>query len=113
MYSLCVEKFLSDHLARKLIVILFAHFLTQGKLNRIRNIHQTRTREHRVRLGRVQRFFTAVLSVITTGCITKQSRSKIPFSFENPGANVSFFCWFFNYYFFLLLSEELNNYKVK
>lgn len=87
---------------RELIVILFVHFLTQGKSNRIRNIRQSRIREQRVGLGRVQRFFTAVLSVITTGCIPKQSRSEVPFSFENPGEN-----FFFNHYFFLLLLEEL------
>lgn len=75
---------------RELIVILFVHFLTQGKSNRIRNIRQSRIREQRVRLGRVQRFFTAVLSVITTGCIPKQNRSEVPFSFENPGENFCF-----------------------
>ncbi|XP_078346948.1 uncharacterized protein LOC144632227, partial [Oculina patagonica] len=29
-------------------------------------------------------FFTAVLSVITAGCIPKQRRFNVPFSFENP-----------------------------
>ena len=63
-----------------------------------------------MRPGRVQRFFTAVLSVITAGCIPKQRRYNVPFSFENPGETV--YCFLLLIFYHKTLFKTVGEMKI-